>query len=144
MSREDDFTYWDQADEAYDELKECDSRMSDIRKFDSGAVRDGDDGKYDYEGFLSPAVLLAFAEYMHGHRKLTDGTFRASDNWQAGIPKEQYLKSLLRHVMDLWLISRTGKSVRPETGEAVSLNETLGGVLFNAQGFWHESLKSHD
>lgn len=166
MSHEDDFTYFDQADEAYDELKECDARMSDIRKFatadydglvaarkaitdsvpiirtfESGAVRDADDGKYDYEGFLSPAVLLAFAEYMHAHRKLADGTYRASDNWQSGIPKDQYLKSLIRHVLDLWLISRTGRSVRPETGEAVSLNETLGGILFNSQGYWHESLK---
>src|SRR6185437_3637959 len=57
-----------------------------IRKFTSGSVRDTDDGKYDYEGFLSPVVLAAFAEYMHGHRKLADGTYRASDNWQAGIP----------------------------------------------------------
>jgi len=115
-----------------------------IRKFTSGSVRDTDDGKYDYEGFLSPVVLAAFAEYMHGHRKLADGTYRASDNWQAGIPLDAYLKSLILHVMDLWLISRNGQSVRPETGETVSLNETLGGILFNAQGYWHESLKSHE
>jgi len=32
-----------------------------MRQFESGATRDTEDGKLDYEGFLSPAVLLRFA-----------------------------------------------------------------------------------
>jgi hypothetical protein len=112
-----------------------------VRKFDSGAVRDGDDGKYDYEGFLSPTVLAAFAEYMHGHRKLADGTYRASDNWQAGIPLDAYAKSLVRHMFDFWLIRRNGEAIRPESGESVSLKETLCAILFNAQGYLFELIR---
>lgn len=112
-----------------------------LRKFEDGVIRDSDDQKLDFEGFLSPAVLWAFAEYMHKHRKLPDGSMRGSDNWQGGMPLDVYLKSLLRHVMDLWMLHRGFKPVRPENGEEVSLSDTLGGILFNLQGFWLQTLK---
>ena len=59
-----------------------------MRNFDTGATRDNDDEKMDYEGFLSPIVLKEFGRYMHKHRKQTDGKFRESDNWQKGMPKK--------------------------------------------------------
>ena len=34
--------------------------MGKIRKFKSGATRDTNEGKYDYEGFLHPVVIEAF------------------------------------------------------------------------------------
>jgi len=104
------------------------------RKFDTGATRDTDKGKPDYEGFLSPIVLKAFGEYMDKHRKQSDGKLRESDNWQKGIPKDVYIKSMWRHFMDIWLEHRGYKS-------RDGLKEALNGLLFNVMGFYYEYLK---
>lgn len=111
-----------------------------MREFDTGATRDADDGKYDFEGFLSPQVLWAFGRYMHQHRVQADGSLRASDNWQKGMPLDAYMKSLLRHVFDLWLIHRGIEVARPEDGHKVTLDDSLAAILFNVQGYWHEIL----
>jgi len=104
------------------------------RYFTSGAYRDTDDGKLDYEGFLSPAVLERYAQYMDKHRRQSDGVVRDSDNWQAGIPRNEYMKSGLRHVFDWWKAHR-GLSCRD------GIEDALCGVLFNACGYLHELLK---
>jgi len=104
------------------------------RYFEGGAYRDTDEGKFDYEGFLSPTVLQAFAAYMHKHRLQSDGVMRASDNWQNGIPLDQYMKSAWRHFMDLWLEHRDYKS-------RDGIEEALGALLFNIMGYWHELLE---
>lgn len=105
-----------------------------IRKFATGATRDSDKGKLDYEGFLSPLVLMRYAEYLNKHRILPNGDLRESDNWQ-GLFGEKHtevcMKSLLRHVMDVWLIHR-GFKPRIEKGEPVDLEEALCAVIFNA------------
>lgn len=108
-----------------------------MREFETGATRDDATGKFDFEGYLSPAVLWEFARYMEGHGHLADGSTRASDNWQKGIPTDEYMKSLLRHVFDLWMLHRGYQPVRPENGEEVDAHEALGGALFNLQGLWH-------
>jgi hypothetical protein len=105
------------------------------RQFDSGANRDTDEGKLDYEGFLNPLVLKRFAEYMHKHRKLSDGTLRDSDNWQNGMPLDVYMKSLTRHFMDLWLIHRD----EPEEARE-GIEDVLCAILFNTQGYLLEIL----
>lgn len=107
-----------------------------VRKFDTGATRDTDEGKLDYEGFLSPAVLVEFARYMNVHRHQSDGQLRDSDNWQKGIPMDAYMKSLWRHFMDVWQLHR---GITPESG--VDMTEALCSVLFNVQGYLHEVLK---
>ena len=104
------------------------------RYFETGAYRDGVDGKLDYEGFLSPLVLEAFGRYMHSHRIQSDGHLRDSDNWQKGIPREQYMKSAWRHFMDLW---REHRGYDSRDG----IEEALGGLLFNVMGYWFELLK---
>jgi hypothetical protein len=103
-----------------------------LRKFETGASRDTEDGKLDYEGFLSPAVLEAYAAYMHANRKMADGSLRGSDNWQKGIPKDVYMKSLLRHTMKLWKDHRAGKASQEE----------LCAVMFNAMGYLYELLRA--
>jgi hypothetical protein len=107
------------------------------RTFESGASRDTDDDKLDYEGFLSPLVLQEFAEYMHGHRFMKDGTVRDSDNWQKGFPEGVAEKSLARHYMDLWIMHRLGVTeyTRPN-GEHVTKREALAGIFFNVQAIW--------
>jgi hypothetical protein len=113
-----------------------------IRTFETGATRDTDQGKYDYEGFLSPAVLERYAEYMHRHRKQSDGSLRDSDNWQKGIPKEQYMKSMFRHFLDVWKLHRGGIAV--VDGNQIDIDEALCAVLFNAMGYLHEEMKQFD
>lgn len=105
------------------------------RAFPSGATRDTDAGKLDYEGFLSPLVLKCFAEYMHRHRVQADGSLRASDNWQKGIPLDEYMKSAWRHFADVW-----GEHRRSCSRVDVLL-EALCGLFFNVQGYMHEVLK---
>lgn len=107
-----------------------------IRKFDTGATRDTASGKLDYEGFLSPIVLKAFAEYMDKNRVQSDGTLRDSDNWQKGIPTDSYMSSLWRHFMDVWLLHR-GYEAR----EGVDMEEALCATIFNAMGYLFEHLK---
>lgn len=106
-----------------------------MRVFETGATRDQDENKYDYEGFLSPLVLRRFAEYMHKHRVQADGTLRASDNWQKGMPLDCYMKSGYRHFMDWWLGHRGY-----DAGE--DLDEALCALLFNVQGYLHTRLTS--
>lgn len=103
----------------------------DVRTFETGATRDTDNGKLDYEGFLSPVVLERYAQYMHKHRKLSDGTLRDSDNWQKGIPKKVYMSSLVRHTMDFWKAWRAGKEDQ----------ELACAIMFNIMGWLHETLK---
>ena len=106
-----------------------------IRQFDTGATRDTSQGKFDYEGFLSPLVLERFAEYMHKHRTQPDGSLRDSDNWQKGIPLNAYMSSGWRHFMDWWKIHR-GLKVEED------VEDVLCAVMFNAMGYLHEMLKS--
>lgn len=105
------------------------------RTFDTGATRDTDENKLDYEGFLSPFVLERFAEYLQHHRVQSDGNVRDSDNWQKGIPKDVYMKSMLRHVMEVWKQHRATGTISPQ------VEEDLCGVMFNSMGMLLEILK---
>lgn len=109
-----------------------------IREFDTGATRDSEEGKYDYEGFLSPLVLQRYATYMHGHRKQSDGALRDSDNWQKGIPISAYMKSMWRHLIEVWTLYRAHFS-GPIDQDAQE--EALCAILFNVSGFLHELRK---
>lgn len=115
---------------------------SSVRLFETGATRDTDVGKPDYEGYLSPRVLHRFGVYMTKHRFQSDGTERASDNWQKGIPRAAYMKSAWRHFVMWWTLHRRDTPLTP--GDREDLEETLCGLLFNVQGYLHETLKEPD
>jgi len=102
-----------------------------MRQFETGATRDSDDNKLDFEGFLSPIALEAFAQYMHKNRLQADGKLRDSDNWQKGIPKSAYMKSMWRHFFAVWKNYRLGKDYK----------EDLCALFFNVQGLLHEEVK---
>lgn len=114
------------------------SEMSEgqVREFETGATRDDNSDKRDYEGFISPLVVWAFGEYMHQHRFQSDGSLRDSDNWQQGIPLSSYMKSMWRHFLDLWMHHRGYNEMARE-----DIQEALCGILFNGQGYLHELLK---
>lgn len=105
-----------------------------VRQFDTGATRDVDTNKLDFDGFISPLVLEAYGTYMNYNRLLANGTRRDSDNWQKGIPLTAYIKSGWRHFIDWWRISR-GYSAHE------NLVWAIGGLMFNAMGYLHEALK---
>lgn len=105
-----------------------------MRQFSTGATRDDDTGKYDYEGFLSPLVIKRYGEYMHKHRVQADGNMRDSDNWQKGIDKSAYVKSAWRHFHDWWMEHRGYPSRE-------GLEDALCAVMFNAMGYLHEILR---
>lgn len=107
--------------------------MTEMRTFETGATRDLDVTKNDYEGFLSPLVIEAFGEYMTFNRNTAAGV-RDSDNWQKGIPLDAYIKSGWRHFLDWWKFHR-GHPINEGVVWA------LCGLLFNVQGYLHELLK---
>lgn len=111
-----------------------------VRIFETGATRDTDAGKFDYEGFLCPRVLREFGAYMHRHRVQADGNLRDSDNWQKGIPKDAYVKSLIRHTFQVWTIHR-GHECFDEKGKRVTMMEALMACAFNVFGYAFELLR---
>jgi hypothetical protein len=109
-----------------------------VRKFDTGATRSDDTDRYDLEGFISPIALERYCEYMQKHRKQPDGSIRASDNWQKGMPIDSYMKGMARHFLHLWTRHR-GHMVRDQKA-AESRQEDLCALLFNVQGYLHTLL----
>jgi hypothetical protein len=116
--------------------------LAETRKFETGATRSKDDNKPDYEGFISPLVLERYGQYMHGHRTQVDGTIRASDNWQKGIPLGAYAKSLIRHVFQFWKLYRGHPVADWDTKDAVGMEDILCSIIFNSMGYLHEILAS--
>jgi hypothetical protein len=105
-----------------------------IRRFESGATRNLDDEKLDFEAFLSPLVIKRYAEYMHTNRKQADGSMRDGDNWQKGIDFKSYIKSGWRHFFSWWYGHRRNK-----------INENdICALIFNASGYLHEKLKERN
>ena len=115
--------------------------MAEMRQFDTGATRNTDTGKNDYEGFYHPLIIEAYGNYMNKHRIQADGKLRDSDNWQKGIPKSAYMKSLWRHFLDLWFMHRGYKRYDDITKEELTMSGVLCAILFNVMGYLFEILK---
>ncbi len=111
-----------------------------VEVFSTGATREDDTNKLDYEGFLSPLVIERYAKYVHKHRIQPDGKLRDSDNWQRGIPLWRYIKSAWRHFWAWWTIHR-GYKAYDEKGNPIDLEEAICGTIFNSTGYLHEILK---
>ncbi len=114
-----------------------------MREFDTGATRDNDETKVDFEGFLSPLALQRYAQYMHNHRVQADGEIRDSDNWQKGIPMSVYMKSWWRHFVAVWIRFRKGEAEDWDLERATDsglnkFSEALCAALFNNMGMLHE------
>ena len=104
-----------------------------MRKFETGATRNNEPA-FDPEGFMNPRVIRRFCEYMAEHRKEADGELRASDNWQKGIPKNAYMKSLWRHMLDLWDEHRGPYKSKKDQ------QDIMCAILFNVMGYLYEDL----
>lgn len=112
--------------------------MKKIRKFKTGATRDTDIGKLDFEAFLSPLVIERYAQYMNKNRLQKDGTVRDGDNWQKHFGENHYavcMKSLWRHFMDMWMFHRGLKGRE-------TMEDAIMGVLFNTMAYADKLLKN--
>ena len=113
------------------ELREFLNSQSEVlRTFSSGATRSPLGDKLQYEGYLNPLVLKRFAQYMKKHQTQSDGTQRAADNWQSGIPQASLMDSGYRHFMDWWLHHRGYSEEATE-----DLEETLCALMFNTMAY---------
>lgn len=119
-----------------------------VRAFATGATRDTSTNKPDYEGFLSPAAIRRFGEYMMEHQRQSDGSIRPSDNWQKGIPLDVYVKSAWRHFHAVWekhrsaLIADGGiQEYDFADADLKVFEDDLCALWFNVQGLLHETLK---
>lgn len=110
------------------------SGLNSSRQFQTGANRDTDTGKLDYEAYLSSHVIHRFAKYMQEHSKLANGETRPGDNWQNGFPRDVIMKSAWRHFMDWWMAHRYGDNEE-------YLEEVLCAVMFNVMAYLHEVLE---
>lgn len=108
-----------------------------IRQFATGATRDANADKIAYDRFLSPLVIKRFGQYMHGKRKMPDGSIREPDNWQKGIPLDAYAESGFRHAIDFW-----AAHFGYPTDSGDDIETELCALIFNAQGYLHELLKA--
>ena len=117
--------------------------MGKMRKFSSGATRNDNEGKHDYEGFLSPVVIEAYGKYMHSHRKQADGKLRDSDNWQKLFGENHFdvcIKSLFRHFIDLWFLHRGYKRFDDKDGHEIDKEEVLMAIIFNSMAYAYKLL----
>ena len=115
-----------------------------MREFVTGATRDSEDGKIDYEGFISPVVLERYGQYMHMHRKQADGKLRDSDNWQKHFGENHFavcMKSMWRHFVDLWFLHRGYKRYDKKDGHEITKDEAICAILFNCIAYLDKFLK---
>lgn len=103
-----------------------------MREYDSGATRDDLGDKLSYFKALSPIVLRRYVQYLGSHRLQADGKLRDWDNWKRGIPMDDYMDSLLRHMVDAWLTY-----MDYETPDNTSLENLLCAIVFNSMGALH-------
>lgn len=116
------------------------SSLPRVRTFETGADRDTAEHKIDPAGALSPLVIQRYCEYMRAHSIRQDGSRRRSDNWKKGMPVEEYMSSLWRHLLHAWL-AHNGNEPQDDDGHLVTIEDALCGVLFNASGYLHEVMR---
>lgn len=100
-----------------------------ITKFDTGAIRDSQEGKETYVETVSFRALRRFATYMTGKKKKY-----GAGNFKKGIPIENYEESLWRHVIKYFENKYEGGTVEKE-------EDHLAAIVFNTFGIMHEENK---
>ncbi len=106
--------------------------MAHKRKFKTGAVRDSNEDKPNFLSYVDPAVLYRYGKYM----KLAEKKYGRA-NWKKGIPEEEYLESLTRHLIKLQALREgyKGKELEPEVDHASA-------IMFNIFGIMREQIKN--
>lgn len=97
-----------------------------ITKFETGAIRDKQDGKEDYTETISWTAFKRYAQYMTGKKKKY-----GVGNFKKGIPVDNYEQSLLRHVQKYMENKYEGGTIEKE-------EDHLSAMVFNIFGIMHE------
>lgn len=97
-----------------------------VTKFNSGAIRDTQEGKNDFVETITYTGLDKFATYMTGKKKKY-----GEGNFKKGIDIESYEKSLIRH----WVKYMKNKY---EGGQDEPDEDHISAIIFNAFGILHE------
>lgn len=99
--------------------------MKKITTFKSGAIRDNQEGKPDFNETISWTAFNRYAKYMTG-KKAKYG----AGNFKKGIPTSSYVASMLRHV-DKWMRNTY------ENGQDELNEDHLSAIVFNVFGIMH-------
>lgn len=97
-----------------------------ITKFNTGAIRDSQEGKEDYIETISWRAFKRYAQYMTG-KKAKYG----AGNFKKGIPIESYEKSLVRHLQKYLENKYEGGTIEKD-------EDHLSAMVFNIFGIMHE------
>lgn len=103
---------------------------SKITTFDTGAIRDSQEGKEDYIETIAWAAMKRYAQYMT-EKKKKYGT----GNFKKGIPISNYEQSLLRHIQK-YLENKY------EGGTIEATEDHLSAMVFNIFGIMYEERKT--
>ena len=103
--------------------------MKKITTFQSGAIRDSQEGKVDFIETVSWTAFNRFARYMTGKKKKY-----GQGNFKKGIPIDSYEKSLMRHIVKYLKNKHEGGNDEPE-------EDHLAAIVFNTFGIMHEELR---
>lgn len=96
------------------------------RTFESGAIRDKEDGKPDFTETISWTAFRRYGEYMTAKKEKY-----GSGNFKKGMPIDAYERSLLRHVQKYM-------ENKYEEGDQETEEDHLSAMLFNVFGIIHE------
>lgn len=100
--------------------------MSEVRKFETGAIRDVDTTKEDYVETISWTAFRRYAQYMTSKKKRY-----GAGNFKKGIPIESYEQSLVRHIQKYM-------ENRYEEGIVETDDDHISAIVFNCFGILHE------
>lgn len=101
-----------------------------ITKFETGAIRDAQEGKEDYVETISYRAFKRYAQYMTG-KKAKYG----AGNFKKGIPIENYEQSMMRHVQKYF-------ENKYEDGVMEKDDDHLAAIVFNIFGIMHEETRN--
>lgn len=96
-----------------------------VTNFESGAIRDTQEGKPNFYECMSPFAMWRYGLYMEKAAQKY-----GPDNWTKGIPIESYIKSLERHLLQLKMELKYGY-IMEDTDHASA-------VMFNIMGLIHQ------
>lgn len=111
--------------EIYTDLEPKSSRNGNITKFETGAIRDTNEGKEDYIETISWLAMRAYAKYM-----TAKASVYGPGNWRKGIPDEFYERSMMRHIQKYLANKYDNANLEPN-------EDHLCAALFNLFGLIH-------
>lgn len=97
-------------------------------QFESGAVRDSQEGKVDFVETVSFTAHERYARYMTGKKeKYGDGNFKK------GIPISSYEKSLLRHVDKYFRNKYEDGNDEPDEDHLAAMRFNIDGIMLEEE-----------